>query len=55
MNKLIQTLVLAVVALTALIAAGPTLVSLVRALVPLVLLVGVFAVILQALRYFGRR
>jgi len=55
MNKLIQTLVLAVIALTALIAAGPTLVGLVHALVSLVLAAGVVVAVLQLIRYFGRR
>ena len=48
MTRLIQTLVLAIVGLAALAAAGPVLIRLVGALVPLVLVVGVVVAVLRA-------
>jgi hypothetical protein len=54
MTKLAQTLLLATVGLAALTYAGPTLVSFTRALVPLVLVVGVMVAVLWLVRYFTR-
>ena len=55
MTKLIQALVAGALGLTALVAATPTLVALIHALVPLVLVVGVVALAWQLVRYFTRR
>jgi uncharacterized paraquat-inducible protein A len=55
MSKLGQTLVAGIVGLAALTYAGPTLVALVHALVPLVLVIGMFALVWQLVRYFTRR
>jgi hypothetical protein len=54
MSKLVQALLLVIVGLAALITAGPTITRLVRALVPLVLVVGVVVAVLQLVRYFTR-
>jgi hypothetical protein len=54
-SKLVQTALIATVGLTALAYAGPTLVALTRALVPLVLLIGVVVAVLQLVRYFTRQ
>jgi hypothetical protein len=55
MSKAIETLVLGIVALVVLVAAGPTISRLVQAIVPLVLVVGVVVAILQVVRYLTRQ
>jgi hypothetical protein len=54
-NRLLGTLMLLMAGLVALVAAGPTLVALVHALVPLVLVVGVVVACLRALFLFTNR
>jgi hypothetical protein len=54
-NRLLGTLTLLMVGLVALVAAGPTLVALVNALVPLVLVIGVVVGLLRALFFFTSR
>lgn len=54
MNKFVETVLIVIVGLAALIAAGPTITRLVQALVPLVLVVGVVVAVLQLVRYFTR-
>ncbi len=54
MSKLAQTALIAAVGLTALAYASPTLVALIHALVPLVLVVGVVVAVLRLVRYFTR-
>jgi hypothetical protein len=53
-NKFVETVLIVIVGLAALIAAGPTITRLVQALVPLVLVVGVVVAVLQLVRYFTR-
>jgi hypothetical protein len=55
MSKLVQALLLGIVALVALDAAGPTITRLLQALVPLVLVVGIVLAVLQLVRYFTRQ
>jgi hypothetical protein len=55
MSRVIEATVLGIVGLAVLVAAGPTLTKLVDALVPLVLVLGIVAVVLHALRYLTRR
>lgn len=55
MSKAIEALVLGVVGLVVLVAAGPTVTKLVHALVPLVLVVGAVVAVLQVVRYLTRR
>jgi hypothetical protein len=55
MSKLAQTLLLGIVMLAALIMAGPTIVRLTQALVPLVLVVGVIVVVLRLVWCYCRR
>jgi hypothetical protein len=55
LSKLVQTLVTAAVGLALLAYAGPTLIALIRALVPLVLVVGVMVAVLWLVRYFTQR
>lgn len=54
-SKLVQTVIAAAVGLAALAYAGPTLIALVRALVPLVLVVGAVIAVLWLVRYFTQR
>jgi hypothetical protein len=54
-SKLVQTPIAAALVLAALTYAGPTLIALVRALVPLVLVVGTVITVLWLVRYFTRR
>ena len=54
MNKLISTLVIVVVGLAALAAAGPALAKLTAALVPLVLIAGVVAAVLRVVWFYTR-
>jgi hypothetical protein len=53
-NKLAQTALIAAGTLVALAYAAPTLVALIHALVPLALVVGIVAAILQLVRHFTR-
>lgn len=55
MSKLIQGLLLAIVGLVVLEAAGPTITRLIQALVPLVLVVGIVVAVLQLVRYYTRQ
>jgi hypothetical protein len=55
MTKLIQALLLGIVALAALIAAGPTIATTIHAVVPLVAVLGVLWICLELVRYYGRR
>lgn len=55
MNRALITLVTAIVALSALISAGPTLIGLTHALVPLVLAVGGVIAVLRLLWHFTSR
>lgn len=55
MNKTTAWLVVAIVGLAVVTAAGPTLVALVNALVPLALVVGLLAVLIRAAWYFTNR
>jgi hypothetical protein len=55
MSKLAQTMLLGVVMLAALITAGPTIVRLTQALVPLVLVVGVVVGALRLAWCYSRR
>jgi hypothetical protein len=55
MSKLLHPLLLAIVGLVILAAAGPTITRLVRALVPLVLVVGIVAMAVHLVRYYTRR
>jgi uncharacterized protein (DUF697 family) len=52
MSKLVQTIVIVAAGMAALAYAGPTLVALTRALVPLVLVAGVVVAALWLVRYF---
>jgi hypothetical protein len=54
-SRIIPALLLGVVALAALITAGPTIARLAQALVPLVLVVGIVAVVLRLVHYYTRR
>jgi hypothetical protein len=54
MAKPVQLLVLAVLGLVVLRAVAPTLVALIRAVVPLVLVVGIVVAMFQLVRYFTR-
>jgi hypothetical protein len=59
MNRLIQALplclLLGIVALAALIAAGPTIATTIHAVVPLVAVLGVLWICLELVRYYVRR
>jgi hypothetical protein len=55
MNKLIQALLLGIFGLAALVAAGPTLIKLVGALIPLVMVVGVVVAVLRVVWVTTRR
>ncbi len=55
MNKPVVVLVVAIVALSVLVSAGPTLVALVNAAVPLVVAVGLVAAILRVVFFHTRR
>jgi hypothetical protein len=55
MNRLLLYLIVGVVALTILVAAGPTLVSLAHAALPLVIAGGVVAVVLRLVFFHTRR
>jgi hypothetical protein len=55
MTKLIQALLLGIVALAALIAAGPTIATTLHTLVPLVAVLGVLWICLELVRYYVRR
>jgi len=55
MSKLVQALLLGIVGLVALKAAGPTISRLIAALVPLVLVIGVVIAMLQLVHYFTRQ
>lgn len=55
MNKPVQAALVTAVALAALAYAGPVLIALARALVPLVLVVGAVVAVLQLVRYFTQR
>lgn len=54
MNKLIQALLLVIVGLVVLAAAGPTLAKLAGALIPLVLVVGVVGALLKWVWFYIR-
>jgi hypothetical protein len=54
MNRLIQPLLLGIVALAVLTTAGPTINRLIDALVPLILVVGIVVAVLQLVRYYTR-
>lgn len=54
MTKLLSTLVLVVVGLMMLSAAGPTIAHLVNALVPLVLVIGVVGAVLRVVWFYTR-
>jgi hypothetical protein len=47
MNKLVISLIIAIVALSILVSAGPTLIALAGAAVPLVIAVGIMAAVLR--------
>jgi hypothetical protein len=53
-NKLVQALLLVIVGLVVLAAAGPTISRLITALVPLVLVVGIVVAVLQLVRFYTR-
>jgi hypothetical protein len=55
MNRALITLVIAIVALSTLVSAGPTLIGLVHALVPLVLAMGGVVAMLRLLWHFTGR
>jgi hypothetical protein len=55
MTKFVSTLAIVVLGLAALAAIGPTLVRLINALVPLVLVVGILAVVWQVTKYLTRQ
>lgn len=55
MNKPIAYLIVAIVALSILVSAGPTLVALAHAAVPLVVAVGVVAVVVRLVFFHTRR
>lgn len=55
MNKPITYLIIAIVALSMLVSTGPTLVALAHAAVPLVVAVGVVAVVLRLVFFHTRR
>jgi hypothetical protein len=54
MNKPITYLIIAIVALAVLISAGPTLVTLTHAAVPLIVAVGIVAVVLRLVFFHTR-
>jgi hypothetical protein len=54
MTKLLQAGLIGSVTLAALIAAGPTLIRLTQALIPLVLVIGVVAVVLRVVWVYTR-
>ncbi len=54
MNKLVSTLIIMVVGLATLAAAGPALARVVAALVPLVLVVGVVVAVLRLVWFYTR-
>jgi hypothetical protein len=54
-NKLISLAVTGLLGLVVLTAAGPILIRLMNALVPLVIVVGLVTALLQAILYFTRR
>jgi hypothetical protein len=53
-NKLVSIMVIGLMGLIALIAAGPILVGLAHSLVPLVLVVGIVSAVLRAVWFFTR-
>jgi hypothetical protein len=55
MNRLAVFVLLAILGLAVITAAGPTLVLLMRAAVPLVIAVGVMAIVLRVLWHFTHR
>lgn len=55
MNKLSESLLVGIVGLVVLTAAGPTISRLVGALVPLILVAGIAAAVLQLVHYYTRR
>jgi hypothetical protein len=55
MTRLIQAGLIGSVTLAALIAAGPTLIRLTQALIPLVLVIGVVVVVMRVVWVFTRR
>jgi hypothetical protein len=55
MTRLIQVGLVGIVGLAALITAGPTILRLVQALVPLVLVIGVMAIVLRVVWVYTRR
>ena len=55
MSRFVTTLMIMVAVLVGLGAVGPTLVRLVNALVPLVLVVGILAVVWQVTKYLTRQ
>jgi hypothetical protein len=55
MTKFVSTLAIIVIGLAALAAIGPMLVRLINALVPLVLVVGILAVVWQVTKYLTRQ
>ncbi len=54
-NRLVVYLIVGIVALSVLVSAGPTLVALVKAALPLVIAVGVVAVVLRLVFFHTRR
>lgn len=55
MTRLVVGLVVAIVALSALVSAGPTIVALANALAPLVLAVGLVIAVLRIVWHFTKR
>ncbi len=55
MNRLITYLIVGIVALSLLVSAGPTLVALAEAAVPLVVAVGIVAVVVRLVFFHTRR
>lgn len=54
MNKLVQSILLGIVGLVVLAAAGPTLLKLAGGLIPLVLVVGVVVALLKCVWFYTR-
>jgi hypothetical protein len=54
-NRLVEVVVLGIVGLVVLTAAGPTISRLIAALVPLVLVVGIVVAVLRLVGYYTRR
>lgn len=54
MSKLIQALLLGIVGLVALVAAGPTITKTIQAATPLVLVLGVVAAVLRTVWFYTR-